>query len=145
VPPDGYLREAARICRSRGVLLVVDEVQTGLGRTGRILACHHEGVEPDGIMLGKALGGGLMPVSAFCAREDVMGVFRPGDHGSTFGGNALGAAVGLAALEVLHEEHLAERAATMGAYLLKRLKAISSEVVVDVRGKGLLVGVELDP
>lgn len=145
VPPEGYLTECARICRENHVLLIVDEVQTGLGRTGKVLACHHEGVKPDGIVLGKALGGGLLPVSAFCAREEVMGVFRPGDHGSTFGGNALGAAVGLAALEVLLDERLAERAAEMGAYLLKRLKAISSPVVADVRGKGLLIGVELDP
>jgi ornithine--oxo-acid transaminase len=145
VPPEGYLTECARICRENNVLLIVDEVQTGLGRTGKVLACHHEGVKPDGIVLGKALGGGLLPVSAFCAREEVMGVFRPGDHGSTFGGNALGAAVGLAALEVLLDERLAERAAEMGAYLLKRLKAISSPVIADVRGKGLLIGVELDP
>jgi ornithine--oxo-acid transaminase len=145
VPPEGYLAECARICRERGVLLIVDEVQTGLGRTGKVLACHHEGVKPDGIILGKALGGGLLPVSAFCAREDVMGVFRPGDHGSTFGGNALGAAVGLAAIEVLFEERLAERAAAMGAHLLRRLKAISSPVIKDVRGRGLLIGVELDP
>jgi ornithine--oxo-acid transaminase len=123
----------------------VDEVQTGLGRTGKVLACHHEGVKPDGIVLGKALGGGLLPVSAFCAREGVMGVFRPGDHGSTFGGNALAAAVGLTAIEVLLEERLAERAAEMGAYLLRRLKAIASPVISDVRGKGLLIGVELDP
>jgi ornithine--oxo-acid transaminase len=145
VPPEGYLTECARICREHDVLLIVDEVQTGLGRTGKVLACHHEGVKPDGIVLGKALGGGLLPVSAFCAREEVMGVFRPGDHGSTFGGNALGAAVGLAALDVLLEERLAERAADMGAYLLGRLKAISSPVIADVRGKGLLIGVELDP
>jgi ornithine--oxo-acid transaminase len=98
VPPEGYLTECARICRENNVLLIVDEVQTGLGRTGKVLACHHEGVKPDGIILGKALGGGLLPVSAFCAREEVMAVFRPGDHGSTFGGNALGAAVGLASL-----------------------------------------------
>jgi ornithine--oxo-acid transaminase len=102
-------------------------------------------VKPDGIILGKALGGGLLPVSAFCARESVMGVFKPGDHGSTFGGNALGAAVGLTALDVLIEEKLSERAAAMGAYLLKRLKSIQSPVVTDVRGKGLLIGVELDP
>ena len=145
VPPEGYLTECARICRERDVLLIVDEVQTGLGRTGRILACHHEGVKPDGIILGKALGGGLLPVSAFCAKESVMGVFKPGDHGSTFGGNALGATVGLAALEVLHDEKLAERAATLGAYLLQRLKGIASPVVTDVRGKGLLIGMELDP
>jgi len=125
------------------VLLIVDEVQTGLGRTGKVLAIHHDGVKPDDIILGKALGGGLMPVSAFCAREDVM-VFRPGDHGSTFGGNALGAAVGLASLDLLIEENLSERAATMGAHLLSRLRAISSPVVKEVRGKGLLIGVELD-
>jgi ornithine--oxo-acid transaminase len=145
VPPEGYLAECERICRKHNVLLIVDEVQTGLGRTGKVLAIHHDNVKPDGIILGKALGGGLMPVSAFCAREDVMGVFRPGDHGSTFGGNALGAAVGLASLELLLEEKLAERAATLGDYLLGRLKAISSPVIREVRGKGLLIGVELDP
>ncbi|APV51060.1 ornithine--oxo-acid transaminase [Betaproteobacteria bacterium GR16-43] len=145
VPPAGYLTECARICRDRNVLLIVDEVQTGLGRTGRILAIHHEGVKPDGLVLGKALGGGLLPVSAFLARDEVMGVFKPGDHGSTFGGNALGAAVGLASLEVLLEERLAERAAAMGAHLLQRLRAISSPIVTDVRGQGLLIGVELDP
>ena len=145
VPPEGYLTEVARICKANNVLLIVDEVQTGLGRTGKVLACHHEGIEPDGIILGKALGGGLLPVSAFCAREAVMSVFKPGDHGSTFGGNALGAAVGLASINVLLDEKLAERAATMGAYLLERLRAISSPVVTDVRGKGLLVGIELDP
>jgi ornithine--oxo-acid transaminase len=145
VPPEGYLTEVARICRERNVLLIVDEVQTGLGRTGKVLACHHENVKPDGIILGKALGGGLLPVSAFCAKESVMGVFKPGDHGSTFGGNALGAAVGLAALDLLLEEKLSERAAAMGAYLLKRLESISSPVVTEVRGKGLLIGLELDP
>jgi len=144
VPPEGYLTEAARICRANNVLLVVDEVQTGLGRTGKILACQHEGVKPDGLILGKALGGGLIPVSAFLAREEVMGVFKPGDHGSTFGGNALGAAVGLASLNLLVEEKLAERAAAMGEYLLRRLRSIASPVVKDVRGKGLLIGIELD-
>ena len=145
VPPEGYLTEVARICKAKNVLLVVDEVQTGLGRTGKVLACHHEGVKPDGIILGKALGGGLLPVSAFCARREVLDVFKPGDHGSTFGGNALGAAVGLTAIQVLLDEKLAERAAAMGDYLLTRLKAISSPVVTDVRGKGLLIGIELDP
>jgi len=145
VPPEGYLKECERICRERNVLLIVDEVQTGLGRTGKVLAIHHEGVKPDGLILGKALGGGLMPVSAFLAREDVMGVFKPGDHGSTFGGNALGAAVGLASLNVLLDEKLSERAATLGDYLLKKLKAVQSPVVTDVRGKGLLIGIELDP
>lgn len=145
VPPEGYLTECLRICREHNVLMIADEVQTGLGRTGKVLACHHEGVKPDGIILGKALGGGLLPVSAFCAREEVMGVFRPGDHGSTFGGNALGAAVGRAAIEVLLEERLAERAATLGEFLLQRLKSISSPVIREVRGKGLLIGVDLDP
>jgi ornithine--oxo-acid transaminase len=145
VPPEGYLKECERICRAHNVLLIVDEVQTGLGRTGKVLAIHHEDVRPDGIILGKALGGGLMPVSAFCAREEVMGVFRPGDHGSTFGGNALGAAVGLASLELLLEEKLADRSAQLGDYLLRRLRAISSPIIREVRGKGLLIGVELDP
>jgi ornithine--oxo-acid transaminase len=145
VPPEGYLKECERICRANNVLLIVDEVQTGLGRTGKVLAIHHEDVKPDGVILGKALGGGLMPVSAFCAREAVMNVFRPGDHGSTFGGNALGAAVGLASLQLLLDEKLADRSAAMGAYLLDRLKGISSPVITAVRGKGLLIGVELDP
>ena len=145
VPPAGYLTEAARICREHNVLFVVDEVQTGLGRTGKLLALHHENVKPDGLILGKALGGGLMPVSAFLAREEVMDVFKPGDHGSTWGGNALGATVGLAALDVLVEERLAENAAVMGDYLLRRLRAISSPVIKEVRGRGLLVGLELDP
>ncbi|MEO7743035.1 MAG: ornithine--oxo-acid transaminase [Usitatibacter sp.] len=145
VPPEGYLTECLRICRESNVLMIVDEVQTGLGRTGRVLACHHEGVQPDAIILGKALGGGLIPVSAFCAREEVMGVFRPGDHGSTFGGNALGAAVGLASINLMLEERLAERAKEMGEYLLARLKSIASPVVTDVRGLGLLIGIELDP
>jgi ornithine--oxo-acid transaminase len=144
VPPEGYLRDAQRICRARNVLLVVDEVQTGLGRTGKILACQHEGVKPDGLVLGKALGGGLVPVSAFLAREDVMDAFKPGDHGSTFGGNALAAAVGYAALGVLVDERLAERAAAMGDYLLRRLQAISSPLIREVRGKGLLIGMELE-
>jgi ornithine--oxo-acid transaminase len=145
VPPEGYLKECERICRAHNVLLIADEVQTGLGRTGKVLAIHHENVRPDGIILGKALGGGRMPVSAFCAREDVMAVFRPGDHGSTFGGNALGATVGLASLELLLEEKLADRSAQLGDYLLGRLKAISSPVIREVRGKGLLIGLELDP
>jgi ornithine--oxo-acid transaminase len=144
VPPEGYLTEALRICRKHNVLLIVDEVQTGLGRTGKLLACDHEGVKPDAIILGKALGGGLLPVSAFVGREEVLNVFRPGDHGSTFGGNALGAAVGFEALNVLLDEKLADRAAVMGAYLLKRLKSLASPMIVDVRGKGLLIGLEID-
>src|SRR6187401_1010160 len=124
VPPVGYLRAVREICSRRGILMIADEVQTGLGRTGRVLACDHEGVRPDGVTLGKALGGGLLPVSAFCAREDVMAQFAPGDHGSTFGGNPLAAAVGTAALDVLEAEHLCERAARQGDYLLDALRAV---------------------
>jgi ornithine--oxo-acid transaminase len=110
-----------------------------------MLACEHEGVKPDGVILGKALGGGLLPVSAFVARRDVMGVFRPGDHGSTFGGNALASAVGLEALAVLIEERLPQRAAELGDYFLERLRASSLPLVREIRGQGLLIGVELDP
>ncbi|MGZ3254024.1 MAG: ornithine--oxo-acid transaminase, partial [Burkholderiaceae bacterium] len=124
VPPDGYLAACRDICKCHNILLICDEVQTGLGRTGRLLACDHEGVKPDGLILGKALGGGLLPVSAFLAREDVMNVFHPGDHGSTFGGNPLAAAVGTAALRILQEEKLAERAQTLGTYLTEALRAI---------------------
>jgi ornithine--oxo-acid transaminase len=145
VPPQGYLTEVARICRAQDVLLICDEIQTGLGRTGRMLACQHEGVTPDGVLLGKALGGGLVPVSLFLARKEVMDVFSPGDHGSTFGGNPIAAAVGLAALNTLIEDGLVERAARLGPRLLSRLGAINNPLVRDVRGRGLFVGLELDP
>ncbi len=145
VPPAGYLTECARLCRERNVLLLVDEVQTGLGRTGAFLACDHEGVRPDGLMLGKALGGGLLPVSLFLAREEVMNVFTPGDHGSTFGGNPLAAAVGLEALNVVVEEDLPRRARENGAYLMERLRTLDHPAIREVRGKGLFVGVEIDP
>ena len=144
VPPPGYLAEVARICRAHRVLLLCDEIQSGLGRTGRLLACQHEGVAPDGITLGKALGGGLLPVSLFLARREVMEVFTPGDHGSTFGGNPIAAAVGLAALDTLVGEGLVERAATVGAHLLDRLAAIKNPAVREVRGRGLFAGLELD-
>jgi len=144
VPPAGYLAECARICRARDVLLLCDEIQTGLGRTGRLLASEHEGVRPDGLILGKALGGGLYPVSAFLARHEVMDVFTPGDHGSTFGGNPLAAAIGLEALDVILEEDFAGRAARLGEHLLASLRAIESPLIRDVRGKGLLTGIELD-
>lgn len=145
VPPPGYLAACAEICRRHGVLLICDEVQTGLGRTGRLFACEHEGVKPDGLILGKALGGGLLPVSAFLARRDVMAVFTPGDHGSTFGGNPLAAAVGLAAIDVLLQEKLAQRAAELGDYLLRELRALRSPLIREVRGKGLLIGIDIDP
>jgi ornithine--oxo-acid transaminase len=144
VPPAGYLARCAEICRRHDVLLICDEVQTGLGRTGRMLACEHEQVRPDGLILGKALGGGLLPVSAFLARRDVMDVFRPGDHGSTFAGNALAAAVALAAIDVLVEERLPERAAELGDYFTRQLRAIPAPLVREVRGKGLLIGVEFE-
>jgi ornithine--oxo-acid transaminase len=145
VPPDGYLAACRAICARHNVLLICDEVQTGLGRTGRLLACDHEGIRPDGLILGKALGGGLLPVSAFLAREDLMGVFTPGDHGSTFGGNPLACAVGHAALLLLEEERLAERAQHTGAMLMERLRAMRHPAIREVRGKGLLIGMELDP
>ena len=144
IPPDGYLSAAAALCRKHNVLLIVDEIQTGLGRTGKLLACQHEGVQPDGLILGKALGGGILPVSMFLARKDVMNVFTPGDHGSTFGGNPLGAAVGLEALNILVEESLAERSAEMGAYLLEQLQRIDSPLIHEVRGRGLFIGLEID-
>ena len=144
VPPSDYLARCAEICRRHNVLLICDEVQTGLGRTGRMLASEHDGVRPDGVILGKALGGGLLPVSAFLARRDVMDVMRPGDHGSTFGGNALAAAVALKAIDVLIEEQLPERARDMGDYFMRQLRAIPSPLIREVRGRGLLIGVELE-
>jgi ornithine--oxo-acid transaminase len=147
VPPAGYLAACAEICRRRRVLLIADEIQTGLGRTGRLLACDHEGVRPDGVILGKALGGGLLPVSAFLTDDEVMQVFTPGDHGSTFGGNALAAAVALEALDLLEEEQLIGHAAELGDRLLVFLRQIArnSPVVREVRGRGLLAGIELNP
>jgi ornithine--oxo-acid transaminase len=144
VPPPGYLAQCARICRERNVLLICDEIQTGLGRTGKFLACEHEGVTPDGVILGKALGGGLLPVSAFVATDAVMSVFAPGDHGSTFGGNPLAAAVALSALDVIADERLVERSASEGAHLMARLATIRSPLIKDVRGKGLFIGIEVD-
>ena len=144
VPPEGYLKAAEQLCRENNVLLIADEIQTGLGRTGTLLACDHEDVHPDGLILGKALGGGILPVSMFLARRDVMEVFTPGDHGSTFGGNPLAAAVGLEALNILVEDRLAERSAEMGAYLLGELAAINSPLIKELRGRGLFIGIEID-
>ncbi|HMV19611.1 MAG TPA: ornithine--oxo-acid transaminase, partial [Rhodocyclaceae bacterium] len=144
IPPAGWLARCAELCRQANVLLIADEVQTGLGRTGRLLACEHEGVRPDGVILGKALGGGLLPVAAFVADDAVMQVFQPGDHGSTFGGNPLSSAVADEALALLADEHLAERAATLGARFLARLQRIANPLIREVRGRGLLIGLELD-
>lgn len=145
IPPQGYLKECEQLCRKHNVLLICDEVQTGLGRTGRLLACQHDDVEPDGLILGKALGGGILAVSLFLAREEVMAVFTPGDHGSTFGGNPLSSAVALEALKVLMEEKLAERSAELGGYFLSRLRSLDSSLISEVRGKGLFIGVDIDP
>ena len=145
IPAAGYLTRCAEICKQNNVLLICDEIQTGLGRTGKFLASDHENVKPDGLCLGKALGGGLLPVSMFLARQDVMDVFKPGDHGSTFGGSALGSAVGLRALELLVEDNLADRSAELGAYLLDRLGTIESPFIQEIRGKGLFVAIEIDP
>jgi ornithine--oxo-acid transaminase len=145
VPPEGYLRRVRKICDAHHVLFIADEIQTGLGRTGALLACDHEGVRPDVVVLGKALGGGVLPVSAVVSTEEVLGVFAPGDHGSTFGGNPLAAAVGRAALSVIVDENLSENAREMGQYFRDHLEEINSPHIDHVRGKGLLIGVVLKP
>jgi ornithine--oxo-acid transaminase len=143
VPPSGYLDQVAEICRQNDVLLVADEIQTGLGRTGQMFCCDWEGVKPDVLVVGKALSGGFYPVSAMLAGEDVMAVFHPGDHGSTFGGNPFGAAVARAALQVIVDEKLPERARELGDWFMAELRAVDSPHVAEVRGKGLMVGVEI--
>ena len=143
IPPAGFLKEAAEICKQNRVLLVVDEIQSGLGRTGKLFAYMHEGVHPDAIIAGKALSGGFYPVSAVLASKEVLGVFNPGDHGSTFGGNPLACAVARAALRVLVDEKLPERSAELGAYFLEKLRTLRSPDLKEVRGRGLWIGVEL--
>lgn len=143
VPPAGYLKRVREICTKHNVLMVADEVQTGLARTGKMFACQWENVKPDAMILGKALAGGMYPVSVFLATEEVMGVFQPGDHGSTFGGNPLGAAIGRAALDVLVKENLADRAHEIGEWFMGELRKIKSDSIKEVRGKGLLIGVEM--
>ncbi|MGI9204096.1 MAG: ornithine--oxo-acid transaminase [Woeseiaceae bacterium] len=145
IPPQGYLKRCRDICTRNNVLLIADEIQTGLGRTGKLLACDHEDVIPDGLILGKALGGGIMPVSMFLAKKEVMDIFVPGTHGSTFGGNPLAAAVGLEALNILVEEKLPERSMKMGEYLMSKLQQLDSPLISEVRGSGLFVGIEIDP
>ncbi|WP_096702840.1 ornithine--oxo-acid transaminase [Magnetospirillum sp. 15-1] len=145
VPPPGYLARCRELCDRRRVLLIADEIQTGLGRTGRLLACEHEGVKPDAVTLGKALGGGMLPVSLLLGKAEMMDVFRPGDHGSTFGGNPLAAAVGYEALQVLLDEGLIERAAQLGDWLMGRLRTLESPLIKDIRGRGLFIGIEFDP
>ncbi len=143
IPPKGFLKQAEAICREHRVLLMLDEIQSGLGRTGKLFTYMHENVTPDILIVGKALSGGFYPVSACLASKEVLGVYKPGDHGSTFGGNPLGCAVSRTALKVLVEEKMIERSAEMGAYFLDRLKTLKSPDVKEVRGLGLWIGVEL--
>lgn len=143
VPPAGYLRAAREICDRHNVLFLADEIQTGLGRTGKLFACEWEDVRPDIVIIGKALSGGMMPISAAMGDRDIMGLYKPGMHGSTFGGNPMASAVARAALRVIVDEKLPERAREMGAYFMEGLRAIDSPYVAEVRGKGLLVGVVL--
>lgn len=145
IPPKGYLKRCQEICEKNNVLLIADEIQTGLGRTGSLLACDHEGVKPDGLILGKALGGGILPVSMFLAKQEVMDIFVPGTHGSTFGGNPLAAAVGMEALNILLEDKLPERSMEMGNYMIGELRKINSPLIDTIRGSGLFVGIEIDP
>lgn len=145
VPPKGYLAECAKICAKNNVLLICDEIQTGLGRTGKFLACEHDNIHPDGILLGKALGGGLLPVSLFLAKKEIIDVFQPGDHGSTFGGNELAAHIGLTALNIILEEKFAEQSAKLGDRLIEQLRRIQSPVIKEIRGKGLFIGIEINP
>jgi ornithine--oxo-acid transaminase len=145
VPPKGYLTRAAEICKRHNVLLICDEIQTGLGRTGKLFAQDHEGVRGDVVIVGKALSGGFYPVSAVLSSEAIMSVLKPGDHGSTFGGNPLAAAVARASIRVLVEEGMIDNAAEMGTYFQDQLAEINSPNIKEVRGKGLLIGVELKP
>jgi ornithine--oxo-acid transaminase len=145
VPPAGWLAGVRELCDAHGVLLIADEIQSGLGRTGAWFACDHEDVRPDGLILGKALGGGVLGVSAFVAQRDVMDVFTPGSHGSTFGGSPLAAAVGLEALRVIEDEGLVENSRVLGAHMFERLTALASPVLKAVRGRGLWVGADIDP
>ncbi len=145
LPPNGYIAEAATICSAHNVLLMADEIQTGLGRTGNMFCCDWEDVRPDIVMVGKALSGGVYPVSAMLADAVVMDVFQPGDHGSTYGGNPLGAAVALAAIDVLVDEQLPARALELGDWLMRELQALDAPCVTEVRGKGLMIGIEIDP
>lgn len=144
IPPEGFLREAAEVCRQNNVLLMADEIQSGLGRTGKLFAYMHEGIRPDVLIVGKALAGGFYPVSAILASSQIMSVYKPGDHGSTFGGNPLACAIARTALRVLVEEKMIEGSAELGGYLLAQLQSVRSPVIKEVRGRGLWIGVELN-
>ncbi|WP_102706563.1 ornithine--oxo-acid transaminase [Terribacillus saccharophilus] len=143
IPPEGYLKAASKLCKQENVLFIADEIQVGLGRTGKRFACDWEDVTPDLFILGKALGGGVFPISCVAGNKDVLGVFNPGSHGSTFGGNPLACAVSIAALDVLEEENLAARSHRLGTYLQEQLQQLTSDKIKEVRGRGLFVGIEL--
>mgnify|MGYP000865433332 FL=1 len=145
IPPAGYLKQVSEICKANNVMFIADEIQTGLGRTGKLFACQHENVRPDMIIIGKALSGGFYPISAVLADKPILGLIQPGEHGSTFGGNPVAAAIGRESLKVIVEEKLIEKAATLGQYFIEQLSEIPSPHVKEVRGKGLLIGVELKP
>lgn len=144
VPPEGWLKEVRRICTENNVLLILDEVQSGLGRSGKMFAFQHEGILPDGLILGKALGGGILPISLFLSRRDVLSLMTPGSHGSTFGGNPLACAVAYEALCLLEDEHLDQRSAELGSYMIDRLRKIKSPLIKEIRGKGLWIGIEFN-
>ncbi|WP_173916978.1 ornithine--oxo-acid transaminase [Halobacillus sp. Marseille-Q1614] len=143
MPPEGFLKEAYDVCKKENVLFIADEIQAGLGRSGKMFACDWENVSPDVLILGKALGGGVFPISCVMANKDVLGVFNPGSHGSTFGGNPLASAVSVASLDVLEEENLADRSLELGNYMMKELKQIDNPKIKEVRGKGLFIGIEM--
>ena len=145
IPPDGFLKKAAEICKRNNVLFIADEIQTGLGRVGKLFACEFEGIKPDMIVIGKSLGGGCYPISAVLADREILGVFKPGEHGSTFGGNPLGCAVARESLRVIREEKLVENAAERGQSFMERLRKVRSRHIKEVRGRGLLIGIELHP
>ncbi|NOU84444.1 ornithine--oxo-acid transaminase [Paenibacillus sp. LMG 31460] len=144
IPNEGFLQEAYQLCKANNVLFVADEIQTGFGRTGKLFSCEWESVHPDVYIMGKALGGGVFPISAVAANEDILGVFNPGSHGSTFGGNPLGCAVAIAAMDILKEESLVERSYELGKYFIDNLRKIESPDIKEVRGRGLFIGVELN-
>jgi ornithine--oxo-acid transaminase len=143
IPPEGFLKKALELCKEQNVLFIADEIQAGLGRSGKTFACDWEDVDPDMFILGKALGGGVFPISCVAAKKSVLGVFNPGSHGSTFGGNPLACAVSIAALNVLEDEKLAERSLEFGSYFMEKLKEINNPIIKDIRGRGLFIGVEL--
>jgi ornithine--oxo-acid transaminase len=145
IPPEGFLKKAREICSRTNVLFIADEIQTGLGRVGKLFACEHEDVRPDMVIIGKSLGGGCYPISAVLADREILGVFKPGEHGSTFGGNPLGCAVARESLKVIRDEKLVENAAERGRYFVEKLRKLRSRKIKEIRGRGLLVGIELKP